>query len=106
MLKSPLRAYRVSLTVRARSYGSATRRPDSHRVANVRERVRGDRPGLLGAGGEHRLDCGLVGPQLGVALANRRQIIDHGVRDGALEVPVPRTVELALDLTWIHATDH
>jgi hypothetical protein len=40
----------------------------------------------------------LVGAQLGVALANRRQQLDHVRRDLLLEVAVAGTGELALDL--------
>src|SRR3954447_5499499 len=102
MLRSPLCAYRVSVTVRARSYGSAARRPDSHRVANVRERAGRDRAGLLGPGGERGLDRALVGTQQLVALPNGREVLDDRVGDGALEVSISRALELALDVLGRH----
>ena len=48
--------------------------PMPMRLAHVGERRRGDRARLLGAGGEGRLERRLVGAQLGVALADRREV--------------------------------
>ena len=55
---------------------------DAHRPAHVRERVGGDRAGLLGALGQRLLEPRRVGPELPVALADRRQVLDHGVGHG------------------------
>ena len=60
---------------------------DAHPLAHVRERAGGDRARPLGAGGEHRLELGLVGAQRRVALAHGREVLDHGLGDGALKSP-------------------
>ena len=44
--------------------GAQPRRADAHRLAHLGEGRRGDRPRLLGAGGEDPLELGLVGAQL------------------------------------------
>ena len=64
---------------------------------------RGDRARLLGAGGEGRLQRRLVGAQLGVALADRREELDHRLGDRLLEVAVAGALELALDLGRVDA---
>ena len=64
---------------------------------------RGDRPRLLGAGGERLLQRRLVGAQLGVALLHRRQHLDHPLGDRLLEVAVAGALELALDLGRVDA---
>ena len=58
----------------------------------------GDRAGALGALGERALQAGLVGAQLAVALAHRREQLDHGLRHRLLERAVALALELALDL--------
>ena len=58
----------------------------------------GDRAGLLGALGEDPLERRLVGAQLVVALAHRRQILDHRVGDRLLERAVAGAVERLFDL--------
>ena len=70
---------------------------DAHPLAHVGERLGGDRRGARGAVGEDRLERVLVGAQLLVALAHRRQVLDDGRRDGGLEVAVARLGELGLD---------
>ena len=80
-----------------------SRRADAHALAHLGERRRGDRPRLLGAGGERRLERRLVGAQLGVALADRRQQLDHALGDRVLEVAVAGALELALDLGRVDA---
>ena len=68
--------------------------PDAHALAHVRQRLGGDRPRALGAPGEDRLERPLVGAQLLVALAHRRQVVDHRGRHRHLEFAVaarPRT---------------
>ena len=68
-------------------------------VAHVGERRRRDLARLLGAAREHGLERRLVGAQLGVALAHRRQLGDHGLGDRRLEVAVAaRVLHVALDL--------
>ena len=59
----------------------------------------------VGAGGEDRLERELVGAQLGVALAHGREIVDHGGRDGSLELAVARRRELRFDSRGLDAAD-
>ena len=54
---------------------------------------------------QDRLESRLVRAQLGVALAHRRQVIDHRIGDRGLEVAVARALELALDLLGGDAAD-
>ena len=67
-------------------------------LANVGQGLGGDRAGLLGPGRQRPLDRRLVGPQLRVALADRRQVPDHRLGDRPLEVAVALAVELALQV--------
>src|SRR4051794_19983881 len=80
-------------------------RADAHGVADVGEGVRCDPPRLLGARLERRVDGALVGSKLRIALPGWRQVVDDRVRDRPLEVPVPRALELALDLLGGDSTD-
>ena len=72
----------------------AARRPHAHQRAHVGEGLAGDRVGPAGALGQDRLEAGLVTAQLGVALADRRQVLDHRLADGGLEVAVAGAAEL------------
>src|SRR6478672_2222360 len=85
--------------------GSGARGADAHGVADVGDDHGGDRPCLLRARAQDRLETSLVRPQLGVALAHGRQVIHHRIGDGALEVPVSRAVELALDVLGRHVAN-
>ncbi len=60
-------------------------RPDAHRSPHVMQGVGRDRPGLIRAGSQNALKLRLVGAQLGVALADRCQVVDDGVGDRLLE---------------------
>src|SRR5436305_8917623 len=71
---------------------------EAHRLAHVPDRVGGDGPRLLGPRGEDPLELRDVTPQLAVALAHRRQVVDHRIGHGLLEGSVARPVEGALDL--------
>ena len=75
----------------------AARRADAHALAHVGERLRGDRARVLATGGEDVLQRGLVGAQLLVALAHGGEELDHGARDGALQLSVARLRELGFD---------
>ena len=57
----------------------------------------GERPRLLGAAVEHRLELGGIVAQLGVALANRCQELGDRVADRCLEIAVAPAIELCLD---------
>src|SRR4051794_37909947 len=81
-------------------------RPDAHAVAGCGDVLMGDRVRLFGPGVQDRMELLLVGAQLLVALAHRREVIHHGLRYGLLELPVARTVEFALDLAGLQAADH
>ena len=75
------------------------RRTDADRRDGPRASVsRCDRTGLLRAGAEGLLERRLVGAQLLVALADRRQEVDDRLGHGALEVAVAGALELPLDL--------
>src|SRR3954462_14457234 len=79
---------------------------EAHRLADVRQGAGRDRPGAVGAFGEGPLEGGLVGADLVVALAHGRQVVDHGLRDRGLEVPVALALELALDRVRIRGAHH
>ena len=110
--KGPLKTSRSSSSVGERSSAAPYRSgPDAGRRAARRSRgaptpirsrtsasvSRGDRARALGAVREDRLERRLVGAQLAVALAHRRQVVDHRGGDGRLEVAVAGVRELRLD---------
>src|SRR3984957_13185944 len=66
----------------------------SRTSASVCEAIR---PRPRAPGGEHGLQRVLVGAQPLVELAYRRQELDHGDRDGALQLSVPGLGELGFD---------
>src|SRR5215211_8877625 len=84
----------------------SVRPSEPHRLAHVGQGLRGDGARLLGPAGEGTVQRCLVRAKLGVALARRREVVDDGVGDRGLEVPVARAVELALDLGGIDFPDH
>ena len=76
-----------------------------HRVPDLGEGRRGNRPCLFRAGLEDALELALVAAQVPVALAGRRQIGDDLVGDRALEVAVAGCREVGLDLGRVNAPD-
>ena len=57
---------------------------------------------MLGPRREHVLERVLVGAQVLVALAHRRQVVDHGRRHRGLELAVASLRELGLDVRGVH----
>src|SRR5215210_6421448 len=63
-------------------------RTHGHGAPHVAQRAGGDVPGLLRTGRERGLEAVLVRPDLGVALAHRRQHRDDRLGRGRLQVAV------------------
>src|SRR4051794_10273270 len=79
---------------------------DAHGAADIRHRLGGERAGALGALGQGLLERRLVGADLGIALADRCQVVDHRLGHGGFERAVALAVELALHLFRRAAADH
>src|SRR4051812_43220134 len=71
---------------------------DAHCRAHLAERRRSNRPRPPRALAKGRLEALLVGAQLGVALAHRREQVGHRFPNRLLEVAVAAAGELTLDL--------
>ena len=65
--------------------------------ADVGEGARCDLARFVGARGKRPFELGLVRAKLGVPFPDRGQVIDHGVRHRALEIPVSGAFELGFD---------
>src|SRR5688572_24997605 len=87
-----------------REYGLG-RRTHAHALTHVGEGAAGDLARALGAGRQDALEPGLVGAQLRVALAHRREIGGDLFGDRPLEVAVAGALELALDVAGVGAAD-
>jgi hypothetical protein len=79
-----------TLPVAAAAPSARTGHADAHHVADVGQRLPRDRACALGTRREDGLELRLVGAQLRVALADRREVLRDRLGHRRLEVPVAR----------------
>src|SRR5205807_2187452 len=83
-----------------------SRRTHAHALAHVGEDLGADRAGLVRAPREDALELALVGPQLAVALAHRRQVAHELLGERRLQIAVaPRVRQRDLDRAHARAAD-
>ncbi len=70
--------------------GRSAARADAHALAHLHKRAARDRPRARGPIGEDRIQCRLIRAQRGVALAHRREVLEHGLATAAFRSPYPR----------------